>query len=332
MPSHFIGERGSTTHFFSLSQIQFISWSAIERADRIFIREPHRREVILIIGDSEIQLVSHFHPDEVGQGEVIIKRMMEELAERNDLMAAKSFESRLEELEKQMLCLWNAPGGPGYEAARLEFEELRREKRGRIIGQMGSTTEFFKLDSNRRISWSVIQHAKHISYENYTYVFDDLRVPVRYDHSSADSGHTLTRMMTELSEVVKCEEVLAANKALDKRVEEIEKQIIRLWNAPGGPGYEAARLEFTDLVRARVTKIWQASADNCYNTLKRMMAELAERNNLLAASQSRENRVKKIEKQVLCLWNAPGAPGYETAKLEFEQLQKTNDQKAGESI
>ncbi|KAJ3153846.1 Ribonuclease P protein subunit p40 [Geranomyces variabilis] len=128
---HFIGEMGSTTRFFSLSQIQFISWSAIERADRIFIREPHhRREVILIIGDSEIQLVSDFHPDEVGQGEVIIKRMMKELVERNELMAAKSFESRLEELEKQMLCVWNAPGGPGYEAARLEFEELRREKRG----------------------------------------------------------------------------------------------------------------------------------------------------------------------------------------------------------
>ncbi|KAJ3175105.1 Ribonuclease P protein subunit p40 [Geranomyces variabilis] len=125
----FVGALGSTTQFFSLSQTQFISWSAIERADRIFIREPHLRAVvILIIGDSEIQLDSHFHSEEAGEGGVILRRMFKELAERNNLLAVESVESRLEELEKQMLCVWNAPGGPGYEAAKLEFEELRREK------------------------------------------------------------------------------------------------------------------------------------------------------------------------------------------------------------
>ncbi|KAJ3140678.1 hypothetical protein HDU90_007981 [Geranomyces variabilis] len=248
------------------------------------------------------------------------------------------------------------------------------DSQSRVIGQMGSTTEFFKLDSNRRISWSLIQHAKCISYQKYTqsYFFDDLRVPVPYDHYSADSGHALTRMMTELSEVVKRKEVLAANKALDKRVEEIENQIIRLWKPRAVPvtklqgwslrisqaiGQFGSTTEFFCLSN-NVMISWStiahakyitregglresvfhfddmaisASADNYSGTLKRMMAELAERNNLLAASQSLENRVKKIEKQMLCLWNAPGAPGYATARLEFEQLQRMNDQKAGES-
>ncbi|KAI8587290.1 hypothetical protein BDZ88DRAFT_246895 [Geranomyces variabilis] len=119
----------------------------------------------------------------------------------------------------------------------LLFTHRIMDSQSRVIGQMGSTTEFFKLDSNRRISWSLIQHAKCISYQKYTqsYFFDDLRVPVPYDHYSADSGHALTRMMTELSEVVKRKEVLAANKALDKRVEEIENQIIRLWKPRAVP-------------------------------------------------------------------------------------------------
>ncbi|KAJ3153847.1 hypothetical protein HDU89_008711 [Geranomyces variabilis] len=118
------------------------------------------------------------------------------------------------------------------------------------IGQMGSTTEFFKLNSNRRISWSVIQHAGYISYERSpeSLFFDNLRVHVRFNNAKG-SKKALTRMMTELAEVSRRREVLAANMAFDKRVEEIEKHVLCLWNAPGAPGYETARLEFEELQR-----------------------------------------------------------------------------------
>ncbi|KAJ3173371.1 hypothetical protein HDU87_007640 [Geranomyces variabilis] len=124
MSSQPIGKHGSTTEFFRASPGRIVNWSAIQSAKTLHCD----RDDVVIVSASGDKLSIHAYVADDRDAEKLLTRILNELTERTNLLAGKSLESRTEDLEKQMICLWNAPGGPGYEAARSEFEELRKER------------------------------------------------------------------------------------------------------------------------------------------------------------------------------------------------------------
>ncbi|KAJ3175106.1 hypothetical protein HDU87_006503 [Geranomyces variabilis] len=167
-----------------------------------------------------------------------MKTELSEVLERNKAHAAnKSFDKRLEEIEKQMVCLWNAPGGPGYETAMLAELLAAEPDYNSSVGNSGSNTMFFVLDPNSIPPFNMPNSSPFI----LAVIFDEsFEVALKGGYRSEDDNTSdgseanlkrrgrriLARGMRELAELRERKDALGIQKSYDNRLDVPEDQML----------------------------------------------------------------------------------------------------------